>query len=147
MNPGAKNNPNFPHDDCKGYILLIDDEDIVADVAKQVLGKSGYHVTAACDGREAIDLMRYFADIQKRFDVIVMDISLPGQLSGEKLLNSILETDPDAAVVVSSGHTDDPLMLKFKDFGFCGRLVKPYRARGLISALEDAMNKNSFVAL
>jgi len=36
MNTGAKNYPNFPHDDCRGYILLIDDEDVVVDVAKQV---------------------------------------------------------------------------------------------------------------
>lgn len=147
MNTGAKNYPNFPHDDCRGYILLIDDEDVVVDVAKQVLGRYGYHVTAAGSGREAADLMRYLADIQKRFDVIIMDISLPGELSGKKLVESLLEIDPDAAVIVSSGHTDDPLMYKFNDHGFCGKLIKPYRTGELIAVIEDAKNKLVSVAL
>jgi len=102
--------------------------------------------------------MRYFADIQKRFDVIIMDISMPGELSGKKLVESLLGIDPDAAVIASSGHTDDPLMHKFNDYGFCGKLIKPYRTGcgklikpyrtgELIAVIEDAKNKLVSVAL
>jgi len=121
-----------------GTILLIDDEDVVLNVAEQVLRRAGYHVISAQNGIEAVHLTQSYVGDGRRLAAVIMDLSLPGHLIGVELAEEIREVDSKIAVIISSGHTDDRMMVDYKAFGFTGKLAKPYKAGDLLSAVENA---------
>jgi len=55
-----------------------------------------------------------------------MDLTIPGGMGGQEALHKLLTIDPEAKVIVSSGYSTDPVIANYKDFGFKGRLVKPF---------------------
>ena len=121
-----------------GTILLIDDEDVILNVAEQVLRRAGYHVIPAQNGIEAVSLTQSHVGAGRKFNAVIMDLSLPGHLTGVELVEKIREVDSKIAVIISSGHTDDRMMLDYKAFGFTGKLTKPYKAGDLLAVVENA---------
>jgi len=147
MNKGAKKNQAFDTGVTAGNILLIEDEEVVVDVAEQVLDRAGYHVVTASDGVEAVQLLSEYLSAGRHLDAVIMDLELPGELSGLKLVDKILGIDPNMAVIISSGYTEDKMMQKHEDYGLSGRLSKPYGARELIDCVRSAIEKNISVVL
>ena len=80
-------------------ILLVDDEQLILDVAERILLGCGYHTVTATDGRQALDL---FHDYQDEIDLVVLDITLP-EMNGYQVLAAIREMKPDAKVILCSG--------------------------------------------
>ncbi|MFW6244166.1 MAG: response regulator, partial [Desulfovibrionales bacterium] len=79
-------------------ILLVDDEESVLDVAREVLSMNGYTVFTAGSGEEA--LKTYTAEA---VDLTVLDLGMPG-IGGEACLRRLIEIDPEARVVLASGY-------------------------------------------
>ncbi len=120
-------------DDTSGpfRVLVMDDEGTVCDIVEKILTRCGYAVTGAPDGQTAVALYRQALSDGEPFDVVVLDLTVPGGIGGKEALESLLEADPQVKAIVSSGYIYDPVMVRPSRYGFKGVIVKPYTARAL----------------
>lgn len=88
-----------------GSVLLIDDDDAVRSVVAQLLGALGYAVTAAEGGEAGLDM---FGAADPPFDLVVVDWQMPG-VSGEQVLKSLREVDPNLPMILISGYSTEDL--------------------------------------
>ncbi len=112
-------------------ILIMDDEEIVRSVAKSMLSHLGHEVVLSENGEEAVKLYRQAMDAGKAFDLVIMDLTIPGGMGGQEAVQEILKINSAAKVIVSSGYSNDPVMAKFMDYGFSAAIVKPYQLQEL----------------
>ncbi|OHE61193.1 MAG: hypothetical protein A2Z47_11235 [Thermodesulfovibrio sp. RBG_19FT_COMBO_42_12] len=119
-----------------GKILLMDDEEIVRNVAGEMLKYLGYAVEFAGDGAEAIELYKKARESDKPFDAVIMDLTVPGGMGGKEAINKLLEIDPHVKVIVSSGYSNDPVLAEFRKYGFTGMVTKPYNIEELSKILD-----------
>lgn len=126
----------------RGRVLVMDDESIVRDIAGEMLRFMGYEVVLAEDGQEALSL---YADAKKAgcgFDVVIMDLTVPGGMGGRETIEKLLELDPVVKAIVSSGYSNDPIMSSFHEYGFKGAVAKPYRIEDLNRMLQDVLSSD-----
>lgn len=115
----------------KAKIMVMDDEEMVRNVARAMLTQLGHDVVLAHDGDEAIHLFRESMELKEPIDLIIMDLTIPGAMGGKDAVKGILDINPSAKVLVSSGYSNDPIMANFKNYGFCAALVKPFHLQDL----------------
>ncbi|MGE5700428.1 MAG: ATP-binding protein [Deltaproteobacteria bacterium] len=123
----------------KGRVLVMDDEEMILDVAGGMLDHLGYEPSLARDGSEAIRAYIKAEEAGRRFDAVIMDLTIPGGMGGEEAARKILEAYPDAKIIVSSGYSNDPVMASHARYGFRGVVVKPYRVEELSRVLCDVI--------
>lgn len=123
-------------------ILVMDDDEIVRDLAREMLSSIGYRVTVAENGSEAIELYKGADDSEHPFDAVVMDLTVKGGMGGREAIQKLLEIDPEARVIVSSGYSNDPAITDFRKYGFSGVIAKPYRIKELGRILHEAISQN-----
>lgn len=120
----------------------MDDEEIVRDVAGEMLDFLGYTNSPAEHGEGAITLYREALDNGKPFDAVLMDLTIPGGMGGKETMARLLEIDPQATGIASSGYANDPIMAHFTDYGFSAVLPKPYEMDELRTTLAQALSRN-----
>ncbi len=123
----------------QGRILIMDDEELVRNVAGYILNDLGYEVAYARDGKEAIEAYLKAKEEQKSFDVVIMDLTIPGGMGGKDAIKNLQAMAPDAKVIVSSGYSRDPIMADYKNYGFCGVVCKPYEAGEISEEIAKVM--------
>jgi PAS domain S-box-containing protein len=121
-------------------ILIMDDQEIIRDLAQAILGDMGNKVTVTEDGLEAIEVYRSAKEAGELFDVVIVDLTIPGGMGGKEAIKMLLEIDPEVKVIVSSGYYNDPVISDFEKYGFSGFIAKPYRTRELIDVLQRVMS-------
>ncbi|MCB9828540.1 MAG: PAS domain S-box protein [Planctomycetes bacterium] len=109
-----------------GRVLLMDDEATVRDVGGRMLQALGLEPAFAVDGEQALDLYAQAQAAGRPFEVVIMDLTVPGAMGGREATARLLEQDPHARIVVSSGYSNDPVMSDPARYGFTGILRKPY---------------------
>lgn len=117
------------------HVMIMDDEEMVRDVVGEMLEISGFEVERAADGAVALELYRKAMETGSRFDGVIMDITIPGGMGGKEAVRKLLDMDPDAKAIVSSGYADDPIMAAYKEYGFSGAIAKPFRLDALKNEL------------
>jgi PAS domain S-box-containing protein len=122
-----------------GRVLVMDDEAMVRDVASAMLRHLGYQPEAVPDGAAALEAYSREADAGRPFDVVIMDLTIPGGMGGQEAVKWLLSMDPDARCIVSSGYSDDPVMADHRSWGFLGVVRKPYSVDDLARALQAVM--------
>ncbi|MDL1958432.1 MAG: ATP-binding protein [Deltaproteobacteria bacterium] len=122
----------------KGRVLIMDDEEIVRDVASRMLKHIGYEVDVAKDGAEAIALYEQAQESQFPFNVVILDLTVPGGMGGKEAIEKLIELNPQAKAIVSSGYSTDPVMSNFREYGFSSVVSKPYKIEELSEALHKA---------
>jgi two-component system cell cycle sensor histidine kinase/response regulator CckA len=128
----------------EGKILLMDDEELIREVAGEMLEILGYEVEFAKDGAEAIELYKKAKESAHPFDAIILDLTVPGGMGGKETVQELIEIDPEAKAIVSSGYSTDPVMADFKKYGFGAVVAKPYKIKELGEALHKViMGKGS----
>jgi len=125
----------------KGKILLMDDEQVILEVTREVLNFLGYEVVFAQEGAEAIRIFSRERSAGRPFDLVMLDLSVPEGMGGQETFEKLHTLDPSAKVIVSSGYTSEPMMTDPKKFGLAGALAKPYRIADIKTLLETIIPK------
>ncbi|HSL91969.1 MAG TPA: response regulator, partial [Candidatus Limnocylindrales bacterium] len=115
----------------KETILLADDEEMIRNLAQQILETHGYSVVTAADGQEAIDLYMRQRD---RFDLVILDLTMP-RLTGAEALTRIRNLNPESKVILSSGY---PSGETSRASAF---LPKPYRPDVLTRVVREVLDR------
>jgi CheY-like chemotaxis protein len=124
----------------KGKILVMDDEETVRDVARNMLECLGYSVTLAKEGTEAIAIYQMAMASGEPFDSVLMDLTIPGGMGGMEAVKRISEIDSKVKAIVCSGYSNDTIMANYRTFGFCGVIPKPYSLEQLSGTISDVLS-------
>lgn len=124
----------------KGKIIIMDDEKPIRDLGIKVLTKLGYEVYTAIN---TTDLIEKFlkAKEESPFDLVILDLTIPGEIGGKEAIKRVREIDPHILAIVSSGYSTDPIMSQYQKFGFNGVLVKPFIIADLSELLSTLLCK------
>jgi CheY-like chemotaxis protein len=117
-------------------ILIVDDEQAMQLLASAIIRKLGLEADAASSGEEAVELYRRAAHEGRAYSAVVMDLALPGGISGLEATLAIKQIDGAAKVIVSSGYLEQNARNAALEHGFAGILPKPYTADRLASELR-----------
>ncbi|MBW7896970.1 MAG: transporter substrate-binding domain-containing protein [Opitutaceae bacterium] len=118
-------------------ILIMDDEAIMRDSLHGILGHLGHAVETTADGPEAIAAYTRATQEGRPFDVVILDLTIPGGMGGRETFEALRAVDPYVRAVVMSGYTDDRVMRDYRSLGFKAALPKPFAGH----ALEDILNQ------
>jgi CheY-like chemotaxis protein len=125
----------------RGRVLVMDDEANIRELLLAVLGKEGYDVTAVRDGTGALEEWDRARQAGVPFDIVLMDLTIPGGMGGREAVRRLKALDPGARAIVSSGYSTDPVMSRYRDEGFDGVVAKPYRLDDLLFEVERVLDR------
>ncbi|MCA1905326.1 MAG: PAS domain S-box protein [Desulfarculus sp.] len=113
-------------------ILVVDDEPMILELAKEALSSLGYRVITAGDGRQALAT---FASLNHELDLVILDLTMPG-ISGHEVMESMLKLRPQTRIIISSGHTaSGPPAHPAAAY-----LDKPYRIEQLAAVVREVLD-------
>lgn len=110
-----------------GKVLVMDDQMDIRAILGKILSAMNCICEFAADGQEAIERFRRANESGEPFDIVFLDLTIPGGMDGREALVKLKEIDPDAIVVVASGYSNDPIMSDYEKYGFSDRLEKPFK--------------------
>lgn len=120
-------------------ILVMDDEEMIRQLAGEILHDLGYEVATCCNGEEAIALFKASLEAQRPFSIVIMDLVIPGGMGGIEAARHILDLAPQACLIASSGYSNDPAIAEYTTYGFSETIIKPYNADELSRALQNVL--------
>jgi len=123
-----------------GRVLLMDDEDMVRKVTSQMLRQLGYSVDGAADGVEVIEMYRKAKEAGQPYDLVIMDLTIPGGMGGRECIDKLHAIDPNAKAIVTSGYSEDPVMAEHERFGFVGVISKPWKIETVSETLHGVLS-------
>jgi CheY-like chemotaxis protein len=115
-----------------GTVLLVDDEETVRGIGKEMLHELGFTTITASDGKEAIDIFKQTPDIT----FVLLDLTMP-HMDGDQCFRELRQLKPDVKVIMSSGFSEYEVTQKFSGKGLAGFIQKPYK----LSVLKQAIQK------
>ena len=121
-------------------VLFMDDEEMVRAVVEEMLTNLGYEVELATDGEDAVEKYREAHVDGIPFDAVILDLTVRGGLGGKDGMRRLINIDPNAVGIVCSGYSDDPVMAEFEQYGFQGRISKPFVATTLSETLASVLD-------
>ncbi|HEU17923.1 MAG TPA: response regulator [Deltaproteobacteria bacterium] len=116
-------------------ILLVDDEDAVLEVNREILKTLGYQVIAAGSGSEAIELFRD----GKGIDLVLLDMIMPG-MSGADTFDVLKSINPSIKVILLTGYSLDGQAARILENGCNGFIQKPFRISNLSHMIRKVLN-------
>ncbi len=117
-------------------ILLVDDEDSLVKLGKQMLEKQGYEVIGYTDPEQALNA---FMLNPQTFDLLISDMTMP-KMTGEQLAESVLNIRPDIPIIISTGFSDRIKNRNPHKAGVKGFLEKPFDSRLISEAAREALD-------
>ncbi len=127
----------------QGKILVMDDEEVVLDVAEDALTHLGYEATLVATGDKAVETYQEAMQTGDGFDAVILDLTVRGGMGGEEAIRELLRIDPSVRAIVSSGYSHDPIMANYREYGFADILSKPYKVDNLAQVLARVLNSPS----
>jgi DNA-binding NtrC family response regulator len=121
----------------KPRILLVDDEERFRSNLQKMLDAQGLAVRAASSGAEALEELK-----RSPYDVIVLDIRMPG-MDGLATLKEIKSINPEAEVIILSGHASMDAAMEINRLGGYDYLMKPCPLEDLLLKIEAAYDKKA----
>ena len=119
-------------------ILLVDDQDMVVQMEKQMLERLGYNVTARTGSMDALEAFRTQPD---KFDLVITDMTMPN-LTGDKLALELIKIRSDIPVIICTGFSEMMSKEKAATFGIKGFLMKPVVMKDLSKKIREVLENN-----
>ena len=119
----------------KGLVLICDDEEIMRDVLETILSGAGYRVDLAKTGEEALE-----AYSQKTYDVVLMDVSMPG-MGGLTALEELIKMDPEAVVLMVTAYATFETAISAWEKGASGVIRKPFQNEQILALVAKGIKK------
>jgi PAS domain S-box-containing protein len=123
----------------KGRVLFMDDEEPIVAMAGLLLRRLGFEVELARNGTETVQKFSEAHAAGRPFDLVVMDLTVPGGVGGREAIDQLRRIDPKVKAIVSSGYSSDPVLANYRAYGFCGMVAKPYRIDDFAKVLREAL--------
>ena len=121
----------------RGRVLIMDDEESVRAVAGKMLAYLGYEVELAGDTDDVVERYRKALDQGRRFDAVILDLTIRGGAGGDEAISQLRELDPGVRGIVASGYSNDSILADFRSHGFDGAIRKPFDVRDLGRVLKE----------
>lgn len=118
-----------------GRILVVDDEEMLVQMTRQILEKLGYTVKCFSDPEKALS---YLLEHGSSTDLLITDLTMP-KLTGRQLAEAAWQIRPDLPVVLTSGYEESFMEQKAPSQGFTVFLKKPFSLMNLSTALRKAL--------
>jgi DNA-binding NtrC family response regulator len=116
-------------------ILIVDDQKIVLDSCKRVLGEDGFSVTLATSADEAVEWIK-----NETFSLILVDIKMPGR-DGMSLMRQVKETRPHIPIIVMSGYTTPETIAEVAETDAATFIAKPFTPDELLDAIRQVIQR------
>lgn len=129
--PGHERDGATAERENKARVFVVDDEDFIRDLYKDVFESAGLTVFSASNGDEAVDV---FKTLKSRPDIIIMDHRMPGK-DGIQTTKEILRLDPSMTIIFSSA--DESVREQALEAGACSFWAKPFPCNLLVNAMLD----------
>jgi len=140
VEPAAKAGTSSPLQPGKtARVLLMDDEESIRRLGGSLLEHMGLKATLVADGAEAV---RQFEDARgagQPFDLLILDLTIPGAMGGKATIETIRKIDPQVPAIVSSGYSNDPVLSDFRAYGFQAMVPKPYDVTQLARTIRELL--------
>ncbi len=138
-------NESVPIPGQKGKkVLLMDDEVHITELISEMLNEMNFQVKTANNGSEVLELFKQARKTGQPFDIIIMDLTVPGEMGGREAISYLREIDPLVKAIVSSGYSNDPVMADCKSYGFSGMVSKPYKIEELYQEINRVLSLDSY---
>lgn len=125
----------------EGKVLVMDDEPGVRKIVGEMLSCLGYEADFAACGEEVLDMYQQAKESGFPFDAVILDLTIQNGLSSKETIARLLDMDPEAKVLVSSGYASDQVLTSFEPYGFRGIVTKPYGLDELDKAIKQVLKK------
>jgi two-component system cell cycle sensor histidine kinase/response regulator CckA len=119
-------------------ILLVDDEDFILDVNREILETMGYRVLTALTGREALEIYRAQGG---EIDLVILDMVMPG-IAGGEIFDTIKTLNPGVKVICSSGYVLNDETAKLLERGCDAFIQKPFRIDDFLAKIREVLRKH-----
>lgn len=126
-----------------GKVLIMDDQEGILEMVGMMLNRMGYEASLVTDGVQAIEIYRASYELKQPFDLVILDLTIPGGMGGANTLIELLKIDPNVKAVVSSGYSSDSIMANYQGYGFCGVVSKPYTMNQLAELLNKILGEKT----
>ena len=130
--------PNAPLAVGTETILVVEDEAILREMARDILKDCGYRLMEASTGKEALDVWRENAS---RIDLVLTDMVMPDGISGMDLAERLLSDRPDLKIIFTSGYTATEINAELLSRSQASFLQKPYSVTTLARAVRDCLDR------
>ncbi len=108
---------------------------MLLDICNEMITFLGHRCETVSNGTEALTRFQEVKQEGEPFDVVIMDLTIPGGMGGKEAGAKLLKLDSQAKIIVASGYSNDPVMANYQDYGFAGVLTKPFTMQDLENVL------------
>ncbi len=120
-------------------ILVLEDDDIVAEIVSEILSLEGFEVVCTQSGEQALVAYEKALLSDRPFHAVLLDLTIRDGMGGCETMQEIIRMDPRARGIVTSGYLDDPIMSCYGKHGFCGAVCKPFTAKELVRTVTHVL--------
>jgi len=128
-----------PPRSARKKVLFMDDDENVRNIGGKLISLLGYEVVLAKNGNEAVDSYRLARAAREPFHTVILDLTVRGGMGGKEAFEKLKSEDPHINAIISSGYADNPVISHFREYGFRGAMIKPYKMEDLKEMLEKAV--------
>ena len=125
--------------DKKIKILFMDDEAALRNLAQAFFSAFGYDYELTEEGSAAIASFRKAREKNEPFDLVILDLTVPGGMGGRDVGSELLRLDPQLKIIVTSGYSHDEVISDYQNYGFKGRIIKPFTVKDMINEINRVL--------
>ncbi len=122
-------------------VLVMDDEPLILSSLQKMLTSLGYLVEIAEEGEKALALYSAALQANEGFDVVFLDLTLPGGKGAKTVIKALRKIDPHVQAIITTGYSGEPILKDYRRFGFVGALAKPFQLSEVTALIRKILSK------
>ncbi len=134
---------SFSSNQIRAKVLVMDDQQAILDFTAEALRLFECDVTTTSNGTLALKEFERSWKLQNNFDIVILDLIVPGFMGGKESLAKMVEIDPNITAIAMSGYCDDPIMKDYCNYGFTASIPKPFTMHVLEKTLRECLSLRS----